>query len=414
MARAPAQSRNLVPRLGNAEARALFLQRHDLHKPPSGSGRGAGLADLIERLGFVQVDSVNTLARAHDLILWSRRPNYRAASLRWLNDRTRQTFESWTHDAAILPMNFYPYWRLKFARDRDRIESKWLRQRGPEFLKECDTVLEAIARNGAICSRDMSAGATRPSTGWWDWHPSKTALEYLWRSGRLAICHRRGFAKYFDLAENVVPAEYLNAFYPDRSIVDWGCEAALNRLGLATSGEIASFFALVTPQEAKAWLLRALADGRVIEVDVTSADGSLRRHAMRPETLADLPGPVTSKRMRILSPFDPALRDRKRAERLFGFHYRIEIFVPEAQRRYGYYVFPVMQGQRLIGRIDIEADRPRSVLKLRRFWPESGMRMGKAQITRLWSELARMARWQNLTEIEAQADWLQPEVIDAN
>jgi uncharacterized protein YcaQ len=125
----------------------------------------------------------------------------------------------------------------------------------------------------------------------------------------------------------------------------------------------------------------------VIEVDVAGVDGKLRRSFAWPDVMDDISAPTP--RLRILSPFDPALRDRKRAERLFGFHYRIEIFVPEAKRKYGYYVFPVMEGDRMIGRIDMK--RENGVLVVRAFWPEKGVRMGAGRVRALETELERAA-----------------------
>lgn len=394
------------PVLQNTDARRLFLDRHLLLRPQAGSGKGADLAGLLTDLGFVQVDSVNTLARAHDLILWSRRGQYRPKALDHAVARDRTGFEHWTHDAAVVPMQFYPMWRLKFERDEAGMRARWPKWRREGWDKEFDTVLDRIADHGATCSSDVGEGETKGSTGWWDWHPSKTALEFLWRSGKLAICHRRGFRKYYDLAERVIPAEHLNARLDDDEIIDWAMVAALERLGFGTSGELAAFFEIVTRDEAKAWCARALADGRIIEIEVEGADGTLRRSFTTEAVLGTvdaLPDPST--RVRLLSPFDPALRDRKRAERLFGFHYRIEIFVPAPQRRYGYYVFPVMQGDRLIGRID--AKREDGVLAITAFWPEPGVQMGKGRRAALGAELERVARFAGLGAPRFAPEWLK-------
>jgi len=397
------------PTLPNAFARKLFLDRHALLEPPAGPAKGAALAALIDRLGFVQVDSVNTLARAQDLILWSRRPSYRPASLRWLNDRARVTFEHWTHDAAIVPMAFYPHWRLRFARDRARLHGRWKNWHGDRFHGELDRVLAHVADHGPVSSADFRGERAEKSTGWWDWHPSKTALEYLWRSGDLAVTRRDGFRKLYDLAGRVVPPEVLNAKQPDLAeTIDWACSTALDRLGFATSGELAAFWDLVTPAEARAWVADALRAGRVVEVDVGCADGSIRRSVAWPdavEAAAALPEPGA--RLRVLSPFDPALRDRKRAERLFGFRYRIEIFVPDAQRRYGYYVFPVLEGTRLAGRIDMAAGQGRTCLKVRAFWPEPGVRMGSGRRQRLVDEIERVAVLAGCGDVTFEPDWMR-------
>ncbi|MEL7184349.1 MAG: crosslink repair DNA glycosylase YcaQ family protein, partial [Pseudomonadota bacterium] len=188
--------------------------------------------------------------------------------------------------------------------------------------------------------------------------------------------------------------------------VDWACGAALDRLGFATSGELAAFWDLITPAEAKAWCTAALAEGRLIEVDVAGVDGRLRRSVAWPD-LADAETPEVTSRLRILSPFDPALRDRRRAERLFGFHYRIEIFVPEAKRVYGYYVFPILEGDRLVGRIDMKAERDADRLWVRAVWPEPGVRWGKGRIARLDAALARMARLADVTDVAFADNWLR-------
>ncbi|HID68831.1 MAG TPA: winged helix-turn-helix domain-containing protein [Roseibacterium sp.] len=220
--------------LSNDRARRLFLDRHGLMEPPSGAAKGRALAALIHRLGFVQVDSVNTFARAHDLILWSRRQTYRPEGLRRLNDQARGTFEHWTHDASVVPMEFYPMWRMRFDRDRARLHAKWKDWHGEGFHAEIDKVLAHVTDNGICCTSDLIEDEAEKSTGWWDWRPSKVALEYLWRMGDLAVSKRVGFRKYYDLSERVIPSEQLNAQISDADIIDWACGAALDRLGFAT------------------------------------------------------------------------------------------------------------------------------------------------------------------------------------
>ena len=204
----------------------------------------------------------------------------------------------------------------------------------------------------------------------------------------------------------MIPAERLNARFDDTDTVDWACATAMDKLGFATSGELAAFFAMVTPAEARAWCKAAEAEGTIIAIDVKGVDGKLRRSFARPDVMdVARPGPV--KRVRILSPFDPALRDRKRAERLFGFHYRIEIFVPAPKRQYGYYVFPVMEGDRLIGRIDMKADRPHRRLDVTGFWPEDGVQMGAGRLKRLGAELVRAARFAGCDDVVKVDGWLK-------
>ena len=387
-----------VPVLSNAAARAVFLDRHGLGTGAAGSPMAA-----IDALGFVQVDSVNTFARAHDLILWSRHPRYRPTALDRLLARDRAVFEHWTHDASVLPMEMWPHWRLRFARDAVRLEERWARERPAGFRAEVDTVLRQIADHGACSSGDVGLDEVRSTGGWWEWHPSKTALEYLWRSGQVSVLRREGFRKVYDLTERVIPDAIRTVGFDPAETVDALCHAALDRLGFATPSEIAAFWDVVTKPEARDWAEAALAAGHAIPVDVEGHDGKRRRCLARPDVpdrVPDLPG-----RVRVLSPFDPALRDRKRAEWLFGFHYRIEIFVPAPQRRYGYYVFPVWEGDRAIGRIDMA--RQGEVLAVRAFWPEAGVRMGAGRVARLQAELARAARFGGCGEVALAADWLR-------
>ncbi|MEM6634514.1 MAG: crosslink repair DNA glycosylase YcaQ family protein [Pseudomonadota bacterium] len=394
------------PLLDNKRARLLFLDRHLLLRPGSGPGRGADLDGVLHDLGFVQVDSVNTLARAHDLILWSRRGQYRPRNLENLVSRHRTAFEHWTHDAAVIPIRFYPMWRLKFARDEARMRARWPQWRRDGWQDEIDAVMRHVQDRGPACSLDVGGEEKKSSSGWWDWHPSKTALEFLWRSGQLAICHRQGFRKFYDLCERVIPPEYLNARKDDSEIVDWAMSEALHRLGFATSGEMAAFFEIVTRDEAKAWCAEACAKGRIVEADIEMADGTLRRSFTTEGALDEAPRlPEPSSRVRLLSPFDPALRDRARAERLFGFHYRIEIFVPAAKRQYGYYVFPVLQGAQVIGRMDAKRDGDR--LMVRAFWPEANVKMGKARHAGLLAELDRVRTLAGVQEVALSNGWLR-------
>ncbi|PUB17512.1 winged helix-turn-helix domain-containing protein [Yoonia sediminilitoris] len=392
-----------VPILTNTAARHLFLHKHGLSERPSGAGKGADLSAALDHLGFVQLDSVNTFARAHDLILWSRRQQYRPPALQSLL-QGRAVFEHWTHDAAAIPMALFPHWRLRFSRDADRMATLWKEWRRDGFMEKIDDVLRHVTDGGPCSSGDVGTDEVKGSGGWWDWHPSKTALEYLWRSGQLSVAKRVGFRKVYDLTERVIPPEALNARPHVDETIDALCAGALDRLGFATSGELAAFWDTVTPAEAKDWCAAALADRRLIAVDLEGIDGKLRRSFAWPDVMDQAVAPPV-KRLRILSPFDPVLRDRKRAERLFGFHYRIEIFVPAAKRKYGYYVFPVIAGDRMIGRIDMK--REGEVLNVSAFWPERGVQMGTGRLKSLEAELDRAARFSGCIDVRYGEGWLK-------
>ncbi len=395
--------------LDNRAARALFMDRHALLEQPAGGAKGEDLLQLIHRLGFVQLDSINTVARAHDMILYARRPSYRARHLKRLYERDKALFEHWTHDAAVIPMAFYRHWHLRFQRDADMLKARWKNWRRDGFEQRFETVLQHIRDHGPVGSSDVGKDEKKGSGGWWDWHPSKTALEYLWRSGALTVVGRDGFQKRYDLTERVIETHlYPGGPCDTEATVDWLCNAALDRLGFATSGELAAFWDTVSAAEAKDWCKQALTQGNIEEICVECADGNERRVFARPgicaEAAALTPAPG---RIRVLSPFDPMLRDRNRAERLFGFCYRIEVFVPEPKRVYGYYVFPLLEGDRLIGRIDMKAQRERDVLNVRALWPERKVRWSDARTRRLQAELDRVRRFAGLGEVEFADDWLK-------
>lgn len=396
-------------RLDNRTARRLFLDRHALLEQPSGPAKGADLLALITRLGFVQLDSINTVARAHDVILYSRRPSYRPRNLTRLY-AAGGLFEHWTHDAAVIPMQFYPQWHLRFERDAALLKARWKNWRRDAYEAQFATVLQHIRDHGPVSSSDVGKDEKKGSGGWWDWHPSKTALEFLWRSGALAVTGRQGFRKIYDLTERVVDEGLHAGHLPcdEAATVGWLCNAALERLGFATPGELAAFWDTASPAEAKAWCAAEEQAGRLQRIEVMQADGQPRGCFARPGT-ADAAaglGPAPG-RMRVLSPFDPALRDRKRAERLFGFHYRIEVFTPAAKRKYGYYVFPVLEGDRIAGRIDMKAQRDRGALAVTAFWPERGIRWSPARSARLEAELDRVRRFAGLETVRFADGWLR-------
>jgi uncharacterized protein YcaQ len=402
-----------LQQLDNHTARRLFMDRHALIESPAGGAKGDDLLALITRLGFVQLDSINTVARAHDMILYSRRPSYRAQNLKQLYEGDRALFEHWTHDAAVIPMQFYPHWHLRFQRDAALLKKRYRNWHRDNYEAQFDTVLKHIRDHGAVGSSDVGKDEKKGSGGWWDWHPSKTALEYLWRSGALTVVGRNGFQKQYDLTERVIDEHLRPGATPcvEAETLDTLCNGAVDRLGFATSGEISAFWDTVSSTEARTWCKAQLAQGQLEEIEVAHTDGKLRRAFARPGTVeaAQDIGPAPA-RMRVLSPFDPALRDRKRAERLFGFHYRIEVFVPAPKRIYGYYVFPLFEGERMVGRIDMKAQRDTDLLQVTAVWPERGVKWSATRIRKLESELQRVARFAGLSEVAFADGWLREAV----
>lgn len=390
--------------VSNPDARRFFLERQGLAAPPGRAMHKAGLADLITSLGFVQVDSIRTVERAHHMILFSRNQTYRPAHLEALLEKDRLLFEHWTHDASILPSAFFPHWKWRFRRREPIILERWRKWHGEGFDAEFNNTLDRIREGGPVMARDLKA-EDHVSGGWWNWHPSKTALEFLWHTGRLAIAGRRNFQKVYDLSERVLLPDHYAGEVDQEAFVDFACRSALERLGFATSGEIAAFFDLVSPEEAKTWVTRHRDELEEVAIETLGGDRPRMAFAFtgvagRIRDAAEPPA-----RIRVLSPFDPLLRDRNRAERLFGFFYRIEVFVPEEKRQYGYYVFPLLEGDRLIGRIDMKAERGEGALAVKRLWLEPGVRASAGRLERLEAELQRVARFCGVERVAYRDGW---------
>lgn len=373
----------MVAEIDAAAARALFLDAQGLRDDPGRKATPKAVETLVAKLGFVQVDSISRVERAHHLILGARLDGYRPALLDRLAFEKRVLFEHWTHDAALIPIAFFPHWRPRFARFAERAQrSRWYRERmGAEPGRTLARVQQRITHEGALRARDFERGADRPATGWWDWTPEKMALEYLWRTGVLAIAGRENFHKLYDLVERVLPDAHAA---PDPSLdehIEWACSSALERLTVATSAELAAFWAAISSAQAATWCRQAVSEGRIEPVSLHGVDGA------KPRAAFALPGwkrrlgrlPAVPARTRLLSPFDPVLRDRKRLERLFGFDYRFEAFVPAAKRRYGYYVLSILEGDRFVGRLDPRFDRERGVLVVEKLYWEKGIRPTRAR-----------------------------------
>lgn len=388
--------------ISNRDARRLFLDVHALSLDgPEAHGETETLS-LVRKLGFVQLDSINTVERAHHMILFSRAPGYRREHLSVLHHDHVALFEHWTHDASLIPIEFYPHWRHRFRAAKARIAAspRWQDRIGDDGAKVLRNVRRRLRNEGALMARDFE---DKGAGGWWGWGPSKTALETLWRSGEVAIARREGFEKVYDLAERVIPEELRKARPSEAATADWACREALDRLGMATPQELAGFWRLVSIADAKTWTAGALKRGETVEVEVEGVNGE-RTRAVAPADIEErLARAAAPERTRFLSPFDPAIRDRKRALRLFGFDYRIEVFVPEKKRQYGYYVLPLMEGERFIGRADMKTHRAEGKLEMKGFWLEPGVKLTRAREKNIRAALHDLAGFAGVASIDADA-----------
>jgi len=304
--------------------------------------------------------------------------------------KDRAIFEHFTHDASVLPMEFYPAWRRQFTHLEAKVR-KWEWHRNMLDADGRNHLLERIRKEGPLSTAAFDTKVKNPKPKMWNRPPHKLALDYLWYAGELSTSHRENFKKFYDLSTRVIPPHLHEKDWSDAEQIDWLNRGALERLAFANEGEIKRFWGAMSAATVKAWM--AEHGAKLIPVEVQAADKSWHKAHALPDIEARLAtAPKPTARLRILNPFDPVLRDRKRLKRLFGFDYRIEIFVPAAKREYGYYIYPLLEGSRLIGRVEIISDRKSAALHVKRVWTEQGIKWTPARAKKLDAETARLAR----------------------
>jgi len=341
-------------------AARLFLARQHLDRPLGRSLNAESLARFVADAGGLQLDSINVVARGHELTLWSRFGPYELGELHRLAYGERVLFEYWAHAACLIAAEDRAGWARAMADYRRRHTgwSGWLKAH-PSILRRVEG---EIRERGPLSSSDFERPrAQGKSAGWWDWKPAHHALHYLWMSGRTAVHSRRHFQKSYDLAERVLPSVEPIA---RAEFARWHLRKTLRALGAAAEADLPRYltFPRLDPAERRRALKAMLKDGSAVEVAVEGAAG--RWYALA-EDQAALENPPASRGTALLSPFDSLLWHRGRAKALFGFDYKIEVYVPAAKRVHGYYSLPILHDGRLIGRLDAKNHREERRLEVR-------------------------------------------------
>jgi len=404
---ARATSTATVKRLSLEQARRVAIHAQGLARTaaqarPAVSVTMGHLQRVIDRIGLLQIDSVNVLARAHLLPAFSRLGPYDASLIdrasRGTPSRPRRLMESWAHVAAYVPPQTYQLLRFRLARNRDGYAAG-VRERHPEIY---DHVLGVVAEQGPITAGQMHTllGHERgPKESWgWNWSVAKQVLEACFFSGELAVAHRTSqFERAYDLPERVLPAAQLAEPELDRAdahvqLVDIAARA----LGVGTVRCLSDYFRMSTAETAVA-VGRLVEEGRLVPVEVAGWQRTTYLHAE-----ARLPRSTQARAL--LAPFDPMVFERRRLAELFGMHYRIGIYTPAAQRTDGYYVLPFLLGSRFAGRTDLKADRRSGTLVVRTaFLQESGP-PADVVAAELVTELVECAQWLGLDKIDLADD----------
>ncbi|MGH8177448.1 MAG: winged helix-turn-helix domain-containing protein [Steroidobacter sp.] len=380
--------------LSIAQARRIVLAAQQFVPTAAAPNSVRGLTHLVRRLGVVQMDSVNVLVRSHFLPVFSRRGSYPTALLERAaySDGERTLFEYWGHEASLLPIELYPLFRWRMERARNG-EGTWarLRRYASEHKALADAVLAQIRERGALGASELIGGG-RASGAWWGWSQGKEILEWLFWTGEVTTARRRNFERLYDLPERVLPAAICGAPAPSKQEAQRALMTiAARALGVATLRDLRDYFRLpvADASERVAELVEAGVLAPVVvegwkQAAYLSADATCPR---RVEVSA------------LLSPFDSLIWERQRTERLFNFHFRLEIYVPAANRQHGYYVLPFLQGDRLVGRVDLKSDRKRSRLQVRGGSVEGG-ESAKDAAEPLRVRLDELAHWLGLETFE--------------
>ncbi len=381
--------------LSRAEARGVALVAQGFHGQSRDSKPTATkIKHAVEQLNLLQIDSVNVLVRSHYLPLYARLGNYDRAVLdkRCFDNANRHYFECWAHEASLVPLALHPLmrWRMERAKRGDGIYTHIdnFARDNAEFLK---STLAFVQNNGPTRMRDIpdsgkSAGA------WWGWSKGKLALETLFDQGHITTATRQGFERIYDIPERVIPAEVLAQATPPE---DEGFRRLIVKsavaLGLGTEQDLRDYFRLPLAEARKA-IAETVESG---ELQTVAVEGWKQKAYIH----RDLKWPKTSGATALLTPFDPLVWNRDRAERLFNFHYRIELYTPEPKRKFGYYVLPFLLGQSLVGRFCLKADRASSTLKVNASHHEADV-APKVIAEAAHAELHKLAAWLGLEHVD--------------
>lgn len=366
------------------QARRLTLGAQGFTVPrPAGRVDVRHLRRVVARIGLVQLDSVNVFSRTHYLPFFSRLGAYdRAALDAWLWG-SGEMFEYWGHEASVIPARDHRLWRWRMNGNWEWDRVAQIKREHPGYM---EGVLEQVRERGPLQTSDLHDPGERDGTAMWGWSKGKVALEALFMEGLVTASHRPNFVRMYDLTERVVPGHYLAEQGPEREEAQsLLLVKAARSLGVATADDLADYYRIRMPQARP--LIRRLAEERlIVEVEVEGWD---RVAYLHPE--ARLPRSVEGRAL--LSPFDNLIWYRDRVERLWDFHYRIEIYVPEPKRVHGYYVLPFLLDGHLVARVDLKTDRKSGALLVKGAFAEPDV------------ERARVAR-ELRTELELTATWL--------
>ncbi|HEX4501172.1 MAG TPA: winged helix-turn-helix domain-containing protein [Scandinavium sp.] len=378
-------------------ARHLHLAAQGLLKKPRRRAQPDDILSTIQRMSLLQIDTINVVARSPYLVLFSRLGGY---PQQWLDEALSRgdLMEYWAHEACFLPKTDFALVRHRMLAP-DKMGWKYRKEWMEENAAEIQALLEHIHHNGPVRSADFEH-PRKGTSGWWEWKPHKRHLEGLFTSGKVMVIGRHNFQRIYDLTTRVMPH-----WNDERDLLlqaeaeELMLQNSARSLGIFRGQWLADYYRLRQPALSDL-LARWQEEGRVIPVEVEKL-GLMWLHAdLLPQLDAALAGKLTATHSAVLSPFDPVVWDRKRAEQLFDFTYRLECYTPAPKRQYGYFVLPLLHQGRLVGRMDSKMHRKTGVLEIFAVYLQDGVRVSQTLEKGLMQAINDFARWQGATRIE--------------
>jgi len=385
--------------------RRLMLEKQGVGRYPAHVDK-TDVYDTVDRLGCLQIDTINVVERAHFLTLWTRLGHYEKNHLDTLAYRDRLLFEHWAHSACYIPFKDYRYYIESMNVRREEMRARFAKRSkaDPELL---DRVLDRVREEGPLSSKDFE-GPKRKG-GWWNWKPAKLALELLFGAGILLIDRRENFQKYYDLAENVLPAGVDTSEPGDDERVRFFASKTMSCLGLVKPQEVRKYYHPWsvklgrTSRQLQKLLDRLVSEGEAVK---HSVEGEKNPYYCLPgdsDRLEELDQDYGFDEARLFVYFDNMMWNRERIMELFGFECRLETYVPKDQRVYGYYHLPVLYRDRLVARVEPKMDRENNVMIIRGYWVEDGFEPTENYEEELSREIEMFARFHDAEDVEWSA-----------
>jgi uncharacterized protein YcaQ len=347
-----------IQHVSTETARKLILHSQFLDAKSNLSAGKEGIAQVIEKLGYVQIDTISRVERAHHHTIWTRLSDYRPAILGELQVKDKRIFEYWGHEASYLPMQDYRFY-LPRMRSFEDPQIGWYRNLFEKYLPLTPQILDRICKEGPLSSKDFERPAGTKQRGWWDWKPAKTALELLFWQGKLMVTERRGFQRVYDLTERVLPAGTDTSYPDEKELGQFYVRRALQSMAVAREREILKHLGGATQPLISKSLHELIDKGEVMELELVG-DKTKPYYALT--KMLDFKNPKDKPQIHILSPFDNLIIQRDRTKRLFGFEFTMQCYLPAEKRKDGYFLLPILWGDRFTARMDVQADRKNKLL----------------------------------------------------